>query len=117
HPVSRGNGEAGPGGHGNRPGEQHMSGGHLALADLVLDGARPATGQSPAQGRPLPQGYGSLSQDDLSLRVGDDNLVIRFVPLDPRLMPLFARDAAQSLRSLLDSHKRAIDSVASRAGV
>ena len=90
---------------------------HLALAVLVLGCARPATGQAPAQGSPLPQGYGSLSQDDLSLRVGDDNLVIRFVPLDPRLMPLFARDAAQSLRSLLDSHKRAIDSVASRAGV
>ena len=90
---------------------------HIGLAVLAMGCAHPATGQAPNQGRPLPQGYGSLTQDDLSLRVGDDNLVIRFVPLDPRLMPLLARDAAQSLRFLLDTQKRAVDSVASRAGV
>ena len=82
-----GNRRAGPECLGSRPRGKPMSLRHLALAVLVLGCARPATGQSPTQGRPLPQGYGSLSQDDLSLRVGDDNLVIRFVPLDPRLMP------------------------------
>jgi hypothetical protein len=73
--------------------------------------------QSPESARPLPLGLGSLSQNDLALRVRNDDLEIRFIPLDSRLAPLLARDAYQSLRGLVDSHRRAIDSVASRAGV
>jgi hypothetical protein len=83
----------------------------------LLGCAAPATGQSGDRLRPLPPGYGSLTQDDLSLRVRNDDLEIRFVPLDPRVTPLLARDAFQSLRTLLETHRRAIDSVASRAGV
>jgi hypothetical protein len=83
----------------------------------LLGCAAPATGQSGDRARPLPPGYGSLTQDDLSLRVRNDDLEIRFVPLDPRLMPLLARDAYQSLQALLGTHRRAVDSVASRAGV
>lgn len=85
---------------------------------LALFGcAAPATGQSGDRARPLPPGYGSLSQNDLSLRVRNDDIEIRFVPLDPRVLPLLARDAYQSLRQLVEKNRRAIDSVASRAGV
>jgi hypothetical protein len=83
----------------------------------LLGCAGPAAGQSGERARPLPTGFGSLSQNDLALRMGNDNLEIRFVPLDPRITPLLARDAYQSLRSLVETHRRAIDSVAARAGV
>ena len=61
--------------------------------------------------------YGSLSQNDLAIRMRNDEVEIRFVPLDPRIMRLLANDAFQSLRSLVESRTRQIDSVASRAGV
>jgi hypothetical protein len=89
----------------------------LAVVLALLGCAGPATGQSGERARPLPPGFGSLSQNDLALRMGNDDIEIRFVPLDPRTTPLLARDAYQSLRSLVESHRRAIDSVAARAGV
>jgi hypothetical protein len=58
-----------------------------------------------------------LTQNDLALRVRNDDIEIRFVPLDQRVMPLLARDAYRSLRQLVETNRRSIDSVASRAGV
>jgi hypothetical protein len=89
----------------------------LAAVLVLLGCAGPATGQSGQRARPLPSGYGSLSQNDLALRVRNDDIEIRFVPLSPRVSPLLAPDAFQSLRGLIESNRRAIDSVASRAGV
>lgn len=85
---------------------------------LALIGcAAPARGQSGERVRALPPGYGSLSQNDLALRVRNDDLEIRFIPLDPRVTRLLASDAYQSIRGLVETHRRGIDSVASRAGV
>ncbi len=89
----------------------------LAVLLVSLGCAGPARSQAVESARPLPPGFGSLSQNDLALRVRNDDLEIRFIPLDPRVTPLLARDAYQSLRGLVESHRRAIDSVASRAGV
>jgi hypothetical protein len=61
--------------------------------------------------------YGTLNQNDLSLRVRNEDLEIRFIPLDPKVTRLLANDAFQTLRSLVEFRRRAIDSVASRAGV
>lgn len=90
---------------------------HLATLLALLGCAAPASGQSGDRPRPVPPGYGSLTQDDLALHLRTDELEIRFVPLDRRLEPLLASDAYQSLRSLLETHRRAIDSVAAQAGV
>lgn len=79
--------------------------------------AAPVRGQSGQRTRPLPPGYGSLTQSDLALRVRNEDLEIRFVPLDHRIMPLLARDSYQSLHQLLETNRRGIDSVASRAGI
>ena len=87
------------------------------LLVLLGSAASPASGQSPERARPLPSGYGSLTQNDLALRMGNEDLDIRFVPLSPRIAPLLAPDAFRSLRSLVETHRRAIDSVAARAGV
>jgi hypothetical protein len=47
----------------------------------------------------------------------NDDLEIRFIPLDPRVTRLLARDAYQSILGLVETNRRRIDSVASRAGV
>lgn len=61
--------------------------------------------------------YGTLTQNDLALRMKNDDVEIRFIPLDPKVTRLLANDAFQSLRSLVEARRRGIDSVASRAGV
>jgi hypothetical protein len=64
-----------------------------------------------------PPGYGSLKQSDLALQGNNDEIEVRFVPLDERVTRLLAWDAYNSLRTLVQSHRRQIDSVASSAGV
>ena len=79
--------------------------------------AVPAAAQAVDQAQAAPVSYGTLNQNDLALRVRNEDVEIRFIPLDPLVTRLLANDAFQSLRSLMESKRRAIDSVASRAGV
>jgi len=79
--------------------------------------AVPAAAQAVDQAQAAPVSYGTLNQNDLALRVRNEDVEIRFIPLDPLVTRLLANDAFQSLRSLVESKRRAIDSVASRAGV
>jgi hypothetical protein len=64
-----------------------------------------------------PVGYGSLTQNDLSLRLRTDDIEMRFVPLDPRVTVLLGRDSWNSLRSLVESRRSSIDSVGRASGV
>jgi hypothetical protein len=89
---------------------------HLVFVFTLFGCAGPVSGQSGERAQPLPPGFGSLSQNDLALRVRNDELEIRLVPLNPRITPLLAPDAYQSLHNLVQTHRRAIDSVAARAG-
>jgi hypothetical protein len=89
---------------------------------VVLLGGRPALARAQTTGSavaPLmqPGGYGSLTQDDLALRIRTTDLDIRFVPLDVRVTRLLAKDSWESLRSLVQSRRAAIDSVAERSGI
>jgi hypothetical protein len=84
---------------------------------ILLGCAAPVSGQSGGRVRALPPGYGTLSQSDLALRVRNDDLEIRFIPLDHRVTRLLASDAYQTITGLIETHRRAIDSVAYRSGV
>jgi hypothetical protein len=64
-----------------------------------------------------PGGYGSLTQDNLALRINTPDIGVRFVPLDARVTRLLAKDSWESLRSVVESRRVAIDSVAHAAGV
>jgi hypothetical protein len=79
-------------------------------------GAAQGAGAGPAN-QLTPPGYGSLTQEDLSLRIRTSDIEVRFVPHDVRVTRLLARDSWESLRSLVESRRRAIDSVANVAGV
>jgi hypothetical protein len=86
---------------------------YLMLAAVMLPGARSAA----AQGAAPPGGYGSLTQDDVALRIRTADTDVRFVPLDARVTRLLARDSWASLRSLVESRRRSIDSLATAAGI
>jgi hypothetical protein len=87
------------------------------VAALLLLVPGLATAQSDKPVVALPASYGTLNQNDLALRVRNEDIEIRFIPLDPRVTRLLANDAFQSFRTLVETRRRAIDSVASRAGV
>jgi hypothetical protein len=92
----------------------------LLGAEIILaaTGARPAGAQGRGAAAPLPPpGYGSLTQNDLALRIRTEDIEVRFVPLDQRVTVLLAKDSWESLRSLVESRRRSIDSVASSSGV
>jgi hypothetical protein len=89
----------------------------LTLA-LISGAAIPAAAQDAIAGSDLPPpGYGTLKQDNVSIRVTSADLDIRFLPLDERLLRLLAPDAYQSLHGLVESRQVAIDSAAREASV
>ena len=53
-----------------------------------------------------PEGYGSLTQTDLALRIATPEIEVRMVPLDQRVTRLLARDTYESLRALVESRAR-----------
>jgi hypothetical protein len=64
-----------------------------------------------------PPGFGSLKQSELALNLRSDELEVRVVPLDERVTRLLARDAYESLQSLVHSRRASIDSVARMYGI
>lgn len=89
----------------------------LAALLVVVVPALPALAQTEKPVSTPLASYGTLNQNDLALRVSSDDLEIRFIPLDSRVTRLLANDAFQSFRHLVETRRRPIDSVASRAGV
>lgn len=64
-----------------------------------------------------PAGYGTFNQEQLSVRFGAQDLEVRFLPLDERLLRLLAPDAYESLHGLVVERQAQIDSVSRQNGV
>lgn len=100
-----------------------MRGSRRLWSRLVVPAALLAAGPATAQvgagaGVNLPPGgFGSLTQNDVALHIRTPDIEVRFVPLDARVTRLLARDSWESLRSVLESRRSAIDSVANMSGV
>lgn len=75
-----------------------------------------AVAQNPESDLP-PVGYGSLNQDQLSVRLQVSDLEVRFLPLDERLLRLVAKDGYASLHALVADRQVQIDSAAREAGL
>ena len=86
----------------------------LLLVPALVLSARLAAAQAGAM---PPGGYGSLTQDDIALRIRTPDIEVRFIPLDVRITRLLARDSWSSLRTLVESKRPSIDSVANMSGV
>ena len=89
----------------------------VLMYTALVFGASVAHGQGGAGVTLPPGGFGTLTQNDLALRIRTTDLDLRFVPLDPRVTRLLARDSWESLRSVVQSRRAAIDSVANMTGV
>ena len=90
----------------------------LGLLTALALAATPGGAQDPIAGGELPPpGYGSLKQDNVSLRIVSSEIEVRFMPLDERLIRLMAPDAYASFHGLVESRKAAIDSAARLAGL
>jgi hypothetical protein len=88
----------------------------LAFALLAI---APVAGvaQESGAGALVPRGFGSLRQTDLELRLRTDEIELRFVPLDERVLRLIGNDAYQSLVGLIATRRGQIDDIASQYGV
>lgn len=64
----------------------------------------------------VPPGFGTLRQEDLSLRMRSSNLQVRAVPLDESIIRLMSPDSYRALSELKRSKTAAISSVARRTG-
>ena len=92
---------------------KRLAGWTARLMALAILGTVPAAGQEAVPGGELPPpGYGSLKQDNISLRISTSEIEVRFMPLDERLIRLLAPDAYASLHGLVVSRKAAIDEAA-----
>jgi hypothetical protein len=89
----------------------------VLMGTALAFGASAAHGQGGGGATLPPSGYGTLTQNDLALRIRTVDLDLRFVPLDPRVTRLLGQDSWESLRSVVQSRRAAIDSVADAAGV
>jgi hypothetical protein len=86
-----------------------------ALAALLATSAR---AQQPVAGSDLPPaGYGTLNQDQLSIRLAVSDLEVRFLPLDERVLRLVAKDGYESLHGLVTARQAQVDSAGRAAGV
>ena len=99
---------------------------------LIASGVLAESGCAQSQTRPVPApttrapgdsaprsiaGRGTLSQNDIVVRLRNDELEIRFVPLDLRVTSLLAPDAARSLQGIVADNRVSIDSVGRLGGV
>jgi hypothetical protein len=84
------------------------------IALLVAAAAVPAALR--AQGTDLPPaGYGTLRQDDVAIRLVTDNLMVRALPLDERVIRLLAPDTYSAFHQLYQS--RAADVAAAARAI
>lgn len=65
----------------------------------------------------VPAGFGSLRRDDIAMRLATDQLQVQILPLDERVIRLFASDTYRSLEQLLESRRQDIAEAARRAGL
>ena len=87
-----------------------LAAGSAGATTLVAQATAPASSR-------LPPGYGTLTQNDLALRVVTPDIEVRFIPLDQRVTRLLAKDSWESLQSLVKSRRASIDSIANMEGV
>ena len=78
----------------------------------VTDAARDSIGSGM-----IPAGFGSLKQDDISVRLQIGGLLVRATPLEESVIRVLAPDSYRSLRDRRDSERDRIAALATRYGV
>lgn len=90
----------------------------LALVPLGCAQAQERPPAVPDEASDLPPaGYGTLRQDDVSLRLRTTAVQIQVVPLDERVIRLLAPDTYSSLHRLVQSKANDVTEVSNRLGI
>ena len=76
-------------------------------------------GSDGGAGERVPAGYGSLRQDDISVKVRLPTVLVRAIPLDETVIRLLSPDSYRALRELRDGggRREQVQRAASRVGV
>ena len=86
----------------------------LALAAQALGAQQVGTLADTAS---MPAGFGTLRQDDISVRVQFNALQVRALPLDETVLRTLSPDSYRALRELRESKRTLIDGVLKRTGL
>ncbi|HEU4642419.1 MAG TPA: hypothetical protein VFS44_08190, partial [Gemmatimonadaceae bacterium] len=92
------------------------SGANAAHPAPAQTAAASAHGDSSA-GAPVPPGYGSLRQEDVSVTVRLPLVLVRAIPLDESIIRLLSPDSYRALRQLRDGKRDVIARASARLGV
>ena len=65
----------------------------------------------------IPAGFGSLRQDDVSLKLQNQGLTISAIPLDENVIRTLAPDSYRTLRALRESKTKQLEAIRSRLGL
>jgi hypothetical protein len=85
----------------------------VSVLDSVVAPRRPATDTLPGL---VPIGYGTLRQEDLSLRLRSSSLQVRATPVDESIIRLLSPDSYRVMAELKRSKTDAIAAIARRQG-
>ena len=89
-----------------------MASGRTSVPDTPTD-PTPA----PQAATDLPVGYGTLHQEDLSLRIQLQGVLVRAIPLDESVIRVLSPDSYRALHDLVASRRAELTERASRYGV
>jgi hypothetical protein len=65
----------------------------------------------------IPEGYGSLRQDEVAIRLSMSDISVRLIPLDESVIRVLAPDSYRALRQLVDSRRDQLDQLARAHGL
>ena len=65
----------------------------------------------------IPAGFGSLRQDDVSLKLQNQGLTVSAIPLDENVIRTLAPDSYRTLRALRESKSKQLDAIRTRLGL
>jgi hypothetical protein len=65
----------------------------------------------------VPAGFGSLRQDEISIRLSVQQLQVRAFPLDETVIRLLSPDSYRAMHDLVASQRQAIEDVSRRSGL
>lgn len=65
----------------------------------------------------VPPGYGTLRQDDVSIKIQYEGIQVKLIPLDESVIRTLSPDSYRALRDLLESRQAQINTLMSRRGI
>jgi hypothetical protein len=92
--------------------------GTAACAGAPVTTAEPAPARRADSSRFLvPAGFGSLRQDDISIRLQVLGLQVQAIPVDETIIRLLSPDSYRTMQELLKSHRPELETITRRTGL